>query len=92
MPLQFLLDDSSSELKTALITLVCQKKNDNNAIYLNVNVLSTKVLIDGTIFTSPTGDWTDDYFFSQLFLSICPSPGIEPSTFRSVVKCSSYLS
>ena len=45
MPLQFLLDDSLSELKTALITLVHQKKNNNNAIYLSVNVLSTKVLM-----------------------------------------------
>ena len=87
MPLQFLLDDSLSELKTALITLVHKKKNNNNAIYLNVNVLSTKVLIDGPTFTSSTGDWTDDYFFSQLFLSTCPSPGIKPSTFCSVVKC-----
>ena len=46
MPLQFLLDDSLSELKTALITLVHQKKNNNNnPIYLSVNVLSTKVLM-----------------------------------------------
>ena len=45
MPLQFLLDDSLSELKTALITLVHQKNNNNNAIYLSVNVLSTKVLM-----------------------------------------------
>lgn len=88
MPLQFFLDDSLSELKTALITLATKKKNNNNAIYLSVNVLSTTVLTDGTTFTSPTGDWTDGYFFSQLFLSTCPSPGIEPSTFRSVVKCS----
>ena len=65
-----------------------EKKNNNDAIYLSVNVLSTKVLTDGTTFTSPTGDWTDNHFFSQLFLSTCPSPGIEPSTFHSVVKCS----
>ena len=45
VPLQFLLDDSLSELKTALITLVHQKNNNNNAIYLSVNVLSTKVLM-----------------------------------------------
>ena len=41
MPLQYLLDDSLGtwrELKTALITLLHQKKNNNNAIYLSVNV------------------------------------------------------
>ena len=48
MPLQYLLDDSLGtwrELKTALITLLHKKKNNNNAIYLSVNVSSTKVLI-----------------------------------------------
>ena len=29
-----------------------------NALYLSVNVFSTKVLIGDTIFTSPTGDGT----------------------------------
>ena len=29
-----------------------------NALYLSVNVFSTKVLIGGTIFTYPTGDGT----------------------------------
>ena len=55
MPLQYLLDDSLGtwrELKTALITLLHKKKNNNNAIYLSVNVSSTKVLIDSTTFTS----------------------------------------
>ena len=33
----------------------CVKKN---ALYLSVNVLSTKVLIVDTIFTSPNGDGT----------------------------------
>ena len=33
----------------------CKKKN---ALYLSVNVFSTKVLIGDTIFTSPTGDGT----------------------------------
>ena len=34
----------------------CQKKN---ALYLNVKVFtSTKILIDDTIFTSPTGEGT----------------------------------
>lgn len=49
MPLQYLLNDSLenlSELKIALITLVHQQKeNNNNAIYLKVNVLSMKVLL-----------------------------------------------
>ena len=30
----------------------------NNALYLSVNVFSTKVPIENTIFTSPTGDET----------------------------------
>ena len=32
--------------------------DEQNALYLNVNVFSTKVLIRGTIFTSPAGDRT----------------------------------
>ena len=37
------------------------KENNNNkknALYLSVNVFSTKVLIGDTIFTSPNGDGT----------------------------------
>ena len=32
--------------------------DEKNALYLNVNVFSTKVLRRGTIFTSPAGDRT----------------------------------
>ena len=32
-----------------------------NAVYLIVNVFSTKILIGGTIFTSPTGNGTPFY-------------------------------
>ena len=35
-----------------------------NALYLSVNVLSTKVLIGDTIFTSPTGDETRHFTWS----------------------------
>ena len=34
------------------------KKKKKNALYLSVNVFSTKVLIGDTIFTSPNGDGT----------------------------------
>ena len=34
------------------------KKKKKNALYLNVHVFSTKVLIGDTIFTSPAGDGT----------------------------------
>ena len=34
------------------------KKKKKKALYLSVNVFSTKVLIGDTIFTSPTGDGT----------------------------------
>ena len=37
---------------------VCVITINKNAPYLSVNVLSTKVLIEDTIFTSPTGDGT----------------------------------
>ena len=37
--------------------LVTSKKKEN-ALYLSVNVFSTKVLIVDTIFTSPNGDRT----------------------------------
>ena len=42
------------------ITLGREKtsKKKKKALYLSVNVLSTKVLIGDTIFTSPTGDGT----------------------------------
>ena len=32
--------------------------HEKNALYLTVNVFSTKALIGGTIFTSPTGEGT----------------------------------
>ena len=32
--------------------------HEKNALYLSVNVFSTKALIGGTIFTSPTGEGT----------------------------------
>ena len=38
--------------------MVIKKKKKKNALYLSVNVFSTKVLIGDTIFTSPTGDGT----------------------------------
>ena len=37
---------------------ICMQFQKKNALYLSVNVFSTKVLIGDTIFTSPTGDGT----------------------------------
>ena len=45
----------------AILVLASKKqktKNKKNALYLSVNVFSTKVLIGDTVFTSPTGDGT----------------------------------
>ena len=41
----------------------------NNALYLSVNVFSTKVLIENTIFTSPTGDETAILHPSRVILT-----------------------
>ena len=75
-----------------------QKKN---ALYLSVNVFSTKVLIGDTILTSPTGDGTTILHdnghpsrakvvpsFLSYFktLGIGPGPGIESVTSPSAVK------
>lgn len=40
--------------------LVCniREKSNKNALYWSVNVFSRKVLIENTIFTSPSGDET----------------------------------
>ena len=35
-----------------------KKKKKKKALYFSVNVFSTKVVIEDTIFTSPTGDGT----------------------------------
>ena len=35
-----------------------KKNNDNNVLYVSVNVFSKKVLIGDTIFTCPTGNGT----------------------------------
>ena len=44
-----------STLQRYCVALYVKKKN---ALYLNFNVFSTKVLIVDTIFTSPNGDGT----------------------------------
>ena len=41
-----------------MITQLIKSSKTKNAFYLSVNVFSTKVLIGGTTFTSPTGDGT----------------------------------
>ena len=45
-------------LKSWMLAIKKEKVKINNALYLSVNVFSTKVLIGDTIFTSPTGDGT----------------------------------
>ena len=79
--------------KTSYIAVLIKK-----ALHLSVNVFSTKVLIEDTIFTSPTGTGPPFYVviqatqrFSIIFktLSVGPVPGIEPLTSRSAVRCSS---
>ena len=61
---------------------------EKNALYLSINVFSTKVLIGDTIFTSPTCIAKGAPSFLSYFktLSIGPAPGIEPATSRSAVK------
>ena len=80
--------------KISYIAVLIKKK----ALYLSVNVFSTKVLLEDTIFTSPTGTGPPFYVviqatqrFSIIFktLSVGPVPGIEPLTSRSAVRCSS---
>ena len=39
-----------------------RETNDKQALYLSVNVFSTKVLIGDIMFTSPTGDGTTIQF------------------------------
>ena len=71
------------------------------ALYLSVNVFSTKVLIGDTIFTSPNGDGTailrGHPSHAKVsppagqrkylhFSVIGPAPGMEPATSRSAVK------
>ena len=45
-------------LLNCLLLSVATGGNKKNALYLSVNVFSTKVLIADTIFTSPNGDGT----------------------------------
>ena len=69
-------------VNTALLSMNEEKK----AVYLSVNVFSTKALI-----TSPTGDGTTIYVLIRTFNSqscIGPVPGIEPAISRSAVKSS----
>ena len=72
------------------------------ALYLRVNVFSTKVLIEDanrdetTILhghpchakVSPFSRWTPSFLSYFKILSVGPAAGIEPATSRSAVKCS----
>ena len=77
---------------------VKMRREIKKALYLSVNVFSTKVLTWDIIFTSPTGDgnainftWSSDPREGLKTLSIGPAPGIEPTTCRSAVKRSTVL-
>ena len=61
---------------------------EKNALYSSVNVLSSKVLIGDTIFTSPTTIAKGAPSFLSYFktLSNGPAPEIEPATSHSAVK------
>ena len=65
------VDINLTTVKNNLRKSILLKKN---ALYLNVKVFSTKVLIQDNILS---------YFRT---LSIGPTPGIKPATFRSAVK------